>query len=91
MLWYIPSMRTRVPTFGQTFPNKVGPCQNMMLDSTVVCRRPRVVGLSVVSGEGIKTEHEQTAVQENLDSSEACRFLRSLARRNRQMFCKLSN
>ena len=22
-----PSMRTRVPTFGQTFPNKVGPCQ----------------------------------------------------------------
>ena len=28
MLWYIPSMRTRVPTFGQTFPNKVGPCQN---------------------------------------------------------------
>ena len=27
MLWYIPSMRTRVPTFGQTFPNKVGPCQ----------------------------------------------------------------
>ena len=27
MLWYIPSMRTRVPSFGQTFPNKVGPCQ----------------------------------------------------------------
>ena len=26
-VWYIPSMRTRVPTFGQTFPNKVGPCQ----------------------------------------------------------------
>jgi hypothetical protein len=26
--WYIPSMRTRVPSFGQTFPNKVGPCQN---------------------------------------------------------------
>ena len=27
MLWYTPSMRTRVPSFGQTFPNKVGPCQ----------------------------------------------------------------
>ena len=27
MSWYIPSMRTRVPSFGQTFPNKVGPCQ----------------------------------------------------------------
>ena len=26
MLWYTPSMRTRVPSFGQTFPNKVGPC-----------------------------------------------------------------
>ena len=25
-------MRTRVPTFGQTFPNKVGPCQNFRLD-----------------------------------------------------------
>ena len=28
--WYIPSMRTRVPSFGQTFPNKVGPCQKML-------------------------------------------------------------
>ena len=27
MLWYTPSMRTRVPSFGQTFPNKVGPCE----------------------------------------------------------------
>ena len=27
MLWYTPSTRTRVPSFGQTFPNKVGPCQ----------------------------------------------------------------
>ena len=27
MLWYTPSMRTRVPSFGQTFPNKVGPCR----------------------------------------------------------------
>ena len=24
MLWYTPSMRTRVPSFGQTFPHKVG-------------------------------------------------------------------
>ena len=24
--WYAPSTRTRVPSFGQTFPNKVGPC-----------------------------------------------------------------
>ena len=30
MLWYTPSMRTRVPSFGQTFPNKVGPCQNLL-------------------------------------------------------------
>ena len=30
MLWYTPSMRTRVPSFGQTFPNKVGPCQNKL-------------------------------------------------------------
>ena len=29
MLWYTPSMRTRVPSFGQTFPNKVGPCQKV--------------------------------------------------------------
>ena len=31
MLWYTPSMRTRVPSFGQTFPNKVGPCQKLPL------------------------------------------------------------
>ena len=37
MLWYTPSMRTRVPSFGQTFPNKVGPCQN-----TFSCRRSGV-------------------------------------------------
>jgi hypothetical protein len=30
MLWYTPSTRTRVPSFGQTFPNKVGPCQNCL-------------------------------------------------------------
>ena len=30
MLWYTPSMRTRVPSFGQTFPNKVGPCQKLL-------------------------------------------------------------
>ena len=36
MLWYIPSMRTRVPTFGQTFPNKVGPCQNYLAISSDV-------------------------------------------------------
>ena len=30
MLWYTPSMRTRVPSFGQTFPNKVGPCQKLV-------------------------------------------------------------
>ena len=27
MIWYIPGMRTRVPSFGQTSPNKVCPCQ----------------------------------------------------------------
>ena len=27
--WYIPSMRTRVPSFGQTFPNKAGPCHKI--------------------------------------------------------------
>ena len=27
--WYTPSTRTRVPSFGQTFPNKVGPSQNI--------------------------------------------------------------
>ena len=40
MLWYTPSMRTRVPSFGQTFPNKVGPCQNMQLTTHELWHRP---------------------------------------------------
>ena len=35
MLWYTPSMRTRVPSFGQTFPNLVGPCQKKRSTSAV--------------------------------------------------------
>jgi len=30
MMWYIPGTRTRLPSFGQTFYNKVGPSQKFM-------------------------------------------------------------
>ena len=44
MLWYTPSMRTRVPSFGQTFPNKVGPCQKVGTRTGArACAGPRLL------------------------------------------------
>ena len=58
--WYIPSMRTRVPSFGQTFPNKVGPCQNTVFCIVPSPYKDMLYDMCTLSGAGGRRRAHET-------------------------------